>query len=92
MPREQVSESLSTFGKLAAPSRVENLVSFNLPGIALTMLSSPPLGLPRNTETVYFSFRQSDPMWEEALRARRLVLFWDKAPDATIVSLSGNRL
>jgi type VI secretion system protein ImpJ len=92
LPREEAAESLSTFGKLAAPGRAESLVSFNLPGIALTLLPNPPLGLPRSPDAAYFSFKQSDPMWEEALRARRLVLFWDKAPDSTVVSLSGNRL
>jgi type VI secretion system protein ImpJ len=92
LPREQAAESLSSFGKLAAPGRAENLVSFNLPGIALSLMAQPPLGLPRNPDTAYFSFRQSDPMWEEALRARRLILFWDRAPDQTIVTLSGNRL
>jgi type VI secretion system protein ImpJ len=90
LPSEQLAESLSSFGKLASMGRTENLVSFNLPGIALTLLTSPPLGLPRSPGTAYFSIRQSDPMWEEVIKSRRLVLFWDQAPENTLVTLSAN--
>ncbi|MDR1084137.1 MAG: type VI secretion system baseplate subunit TssK [Deltaproteobacteria bacterium] len=90
--REKAASSLLSFGKLACPERAENLVSYNLPGIAMRLLESPPLGLPRSPDTVYFSLAQADPMWQEALKARRLVLFWDQAPESAMVTLSGNRL
>ncbi|MDR2444049.1 MAG: type VI secretion system baseplate subunit TssK [Deltaproteobacteria bacterium] len=89
-PRESLADSLTNYGKLAAPSRVEQLIAFNLPGIALTPLAVPPFGLPRSPDITYFSLRQTDPMWSEALKSRRLTLFWDKAPEGTIVSLAGN--
>jgi type VI secretion system protein ImpJ len=92
LPKEKLAESLSSFGKLASTGRVESLVSFNLPGIALTLLTSPPLGLPRTSGTAYFSIRQTDPMWDEVLKTRRLVLFWDQAPETTMVTLSANHL
>ncbi|MDR3203630.1 MAG: type VI secretion system baseplate subunit TssK [Deltaproteobacteria bacterium] len=87
---EALQRSLSTFAKLASPARSENLISFNLPGIALRFLPSPPLGLPRSPETFYFSPNQNDPMWDEAIKNRSLCLFWDQAPEGTIVSLSAN--
>ncbi|MDR1578409.1 MAG: type VI secretion system baseplate subunit TssK [Deltaproteobacteria bacterium] len=91
-PRDKLAASLIAMGKIASPERVESLVTFNLPGVGLSLLDSPPLGLPRNADTVYFSLRQNDPMWREALKARRLTLFWDQAPESTMLTLSGNRL
>ncbi|MDR1546118.1 MAG: type VI secretion system baseplate subunit TssK [Deltaproteobacteria bacterium] len=91
-PLEETAESLTAYGKLGAPNRVENLVSYNLPGIALTALPTAPVGLPRSPDTVYLSLRQSDPMWAEALKARRLALFWDQAPPSALLTLTGNRL
>jgi type VI secretion system protein ImpJ len=90
--RHKLAASLTSFGKLASPDRLENLVSYNLPGIGLSLLESPPLGLPRSPDTVYFSLSQNDPLWSEAVKARRLVLFWDQAPESALVTLSGNRL
>ncbi|MDR1395428.1 MAG: type VI secretion system baseplate subunit TssK, partial [Deltaproteobacteria bacterium] len=89
---QATARSLMTFGKLAAPDRAESLISYNLPGVALSLLEAPPLGLPRNPNTVYFSIRQADPLWAEALAARQLVLFWDQAPPSALVTLSGSRL
>jgi type VI secretion system protein ImpJ len=91
LPPEDLVQSLTALGKLGSPERVGSLITLNLPGVALTPLAIPPLGLPRSPDTVHFAIRQSDPMWEEALKARRLVLFWDRAPEGTVATLSGNR-
>jgi type VI secretion system protein ImpJ len=92
LARESLTESLTAFGKLASPERVESLVAYNLPGLALTPMAIPPLGLPRNPDTVYFSLRQGDPMWEEAIKTHGLALFWDRAPEGAVITLAGNRV
>jgi type VI secretion system protein ImpJ len=92
LAKEAAAESLTAFGKLGSPERVESLVSFNLPGLALTPLAIPPLGLPRSPDTSYFSLRQGNPMWEEAIKARSLALFWDRAPEGAVIALAGNRV
>jgi type VI secretion system protein ImpJ len=84
--------SLMSYGKLASPARVDSLITYNLPGVALSLMASPPLGLPQSADAVYFGVRQTDPMWQEALKAQRLVLFWEQAPESAIITLAGNRL
>ena len=91
LPRDALVQSVAGLGKLGSPDRVGTLVSLNLPGVALSPLANPPIGLPRSPDTVHFAIRQSDPMWEEAIQSRRLALFWDQAPEGSVVILSGNR-
>ncbi|MDR1041857.1 MAG: type VI secretion system baseplate subunit TssK [Deltaproteobacteria bacterium] len=92
LPSEEAKASVSGFAKLASPDRARNLISYNLPGVTLTPLREAPVGLPRRPDTVYFAVRQKDPLWEEAIRAGKLLLFWDDAPAKAELTLVGSRL
>ncbi|MDR2354201.1 MAG: type VI secretion system baseplate subunit TssK [Deltaproteobacteria bacterium] len=92
LPQEQMSANLSMYCKLSSPERINHLVSYNLPGVALRALREVPVGLPRVKGVTYFAIRQKDPLWEEALASKRLSLFWDQATPDTKVMLLGNRL
>jgi type VI secretion system protein ImpJ len=91
LPKEEMGRSVANYGKLAPPNKIETLIAYTLPGITLTPLATAPAGLPRREDTVYFNLRLSDPMWEEALKTRRLSFFWDSAPETGFVSLISNR-
>ncbi|MDR1080993.1 MAG: type VI secretion system baseplate subunit TssK [Deltaproteobacteria bacterium] len=89
---EEAKAGLSAFAKMASPERARNLVSYNLPGVTLTPLREAPVGLPKRPDTVYFAVRQKDPMWDEAVKAGRIALFWDGAPPKAELALVGSRL
>jgi type VI secretion system protein ImpJ len=89
---EDMKNDFSSFGKLSSSDRLDHLISRNLPGVQLSPLREAPVGLPRRRDTVYFAIRRKDPLWEEALKSKRLSLFWDKAPESAVVILTGNRL
>jgi type VI secretion system protein ImpJ len=91
LSKEEAVRSFAAFAKLSSPAKMAGLISLNLPGIAIIPLPAAPVGLPRRDDTAYFSLGQSDPMWEEAVKARRLALFWDEAPEASFITLSANR-
>ncbi|MDR1312457.1 MAG: type VI secretion system baseplate subunit TssK [Deltaproteobacteria bacterium] len=92
LPAEEVKSSLSSYGKMASPERARNLISYNLPGVTLTPLREAPVGLPKRADTVYFAVRQKDHVWEEAVKAGRIQLFWDGAPERAELALVGSRL
>ncbi|MDR2349960.1 MAG: type VI secretion system baseplate subunit TssK [Deltaproteobacteria bacterium] len=91
-PDGESARTLASRGKLASPERLGSLISYNLPGVSLAPLRDAPLGLPRRKDTLYFGVRQKDPLWEEALKARKLAFFWDDAPENAVLILAGNRL
>jgi type VI secretion system protein ImpJ len=88
----QARESLVNYAKLSSQSRLQSIISYNLPGIALNSLRDAPVGLPRRGGTAYFAVRREDPLWEEAVKSGRLALFWDNAPEKCSLTLVGNRL
>ncbi|MDR1037454.1 MAG: type VI secretion system baseplate subunit TssK [Deltaproteobacteria bacterium] len=92
MPPEAAKSSLSAFAKMASPERARSLISYNLAGVTLQPLREAPVGLPKRPDTVYFGVRQKDPMWDEAIRAGRIMLFWDGAPERAELALVGSRL
>ncbi|MDR2339356.1 MAG: type VI secretion system baseplate subunit TssK [Deltaproteobacteria bacterium] len=88
----EAGASLVSYGKLSSPARLDSILGYNLPGIALTPLKGAPVGLPRKPDTTYFAIRREDPLWEEALKSGHLTLFWDNAPEQCTLSLMGNRI
>jgi type VI secretion system protein ImpJ len=88
----QARDDLVSYGKLSSPARLESIVNYNLPGIALNPLRDAPVGLPRRPDTAYFAIRREDPLWEEAIKSGHLSLFWDNAPENCGLTLTGNRI
>lgn len=81
-------ELLLSRGKLAPSTTLPALVSKALPGVRLIPSATPPSGLPRREDTLYFAVDQDDTLWQSGIRSGELGLFLPGAPEGTTAHLT----
>lgn len=65
LPVAAVKEDASRFGKLASLHSIKYLTAQALPGVPIRAVESPPIGLPRRSDTAYFEINDNSPLWKE---------------------------
>jgi type VI secretion system protein ImpJ len=60
--------------KIASPERIDQLITYGLPGISLTKIPYQPSMLPAPHKGHYFGLDLRHPYWQEILTAKELVL------------------
>jgi type VI secretion system protein ImpJ len=91
LPPEEAGRAVARDARLAAPGRAEGLAARALPGVGLTPVREAPAGLRRRGDAAFFAIRAKDPLWDEALKAGRLELRWDGAPEGARFMLAAAR-
>ncbi|MFP4033944.1 MAG: type VI secretion system baseplate subunit TssK [Desulfovermiculus sp.] len=77
---EWVLESAGRLLKLSPSASMTTLVAQAVSGIPITGSKTPPAGLPRRPNTVYFHIDTHCTLWQEVRQSGQLALFWDEAP------------
>ncbi len=81
MDHQDVVNAVDTNIKITAPSLMTTLVERSLPGIPVKHLPTPPQGLPRRTNGIYFRIDNSREEFKNIRQEGRLSLFWYEPPD-----------
>lgn len=76
-----VFASVDKLLKLSPSSGMTTILTKAVSGIPIKGQSSPPPGLPRRPNSLYFHIDTDSPLWEEVRKSGDLTLFWDEAPE-----------
>ncbi len=85
---EFMTDHVHKWAKLAPMEQLSTLVTRSLPGIALRPTETAPAGLPRRSDTLYFTLDQTDTLWTRVLTTGELGLFLPKTPQHIRVHLA----
>ncbi len=85
---EGLTDHIQKWVKLAPMEQLPTLVTRSLPGIALIPTEAAPAGLPRRSDTLYFTLDQTDTLWSRVLTTGELGMFLPKAPQHMRIHLA----
>lgn len=66
--------------KISSASTIAALIQHALPGIAATLLSPTPRGVPNRKDTFYFLLDRQDALWKRVEQQQEIAFYWDDAP------------
>ena len=85
--RQEWYDSFETTGKLASSDTAIVLAERSLPGVPMSQITNPPIGLPKKEGAHYFRLDPADEEWSKVRRQRNAALFWPEAPEDLHVEL-----
>ncbi|RXG03021.1 type VI secretion system baseplate subunit TssK [Enterobacter cloacae] len=74
MPFDQVQRQFIQQSKVAATSKIRDVVSVQVPGIPLRTLTAAPRQLPYHEGYVYFELEKGTPAWQDVVKTGALAL------------------
>lgn len=86
--RDNLIRAMREIVKVSSSENMAVLVSRALPGVGLEYCESTPPGLPRRDDAHYFDIDQTGDQWLEIQKAQNICLYWETAPNDTIVELA----
>jgi len=69
-PKGSIIELTPSLVKVCSASHIDHLMTYELPGLELTYIPTPPNAIPMNLKYNYFTLSQTGPAWEAVRRAR----------------------
>ncbi|KGM26516.1 type VI secretion protein [Photorhabdus luminescens] len=72
IPQEQLRRQFVQQIKVASQEKIREMVSVQLPGVAIEALSAAPRQLPYHVGYTYFCFDQQGPAWQEILKGNSI--------------------
>ena len=75
IPTDELIAKFSRLAKLASPADLVRLIQASLPGLSLRHQPTPPPPLKMTTNSQYFSFDASGPLWEKIRQSRSISIF-----------------
>ncbi|MFH1984861.1 MAG: type VI secretion system baseplate subunit TssK [Pseudomonadota bacterium] len=83
-PPDPVVNALQHIAKVGSSEEMPTLLSRALPGVPLDHRPTPPPGIPKRPDSLFFMMDRGHPQWQEIKRTGNICLNWDDAPeDAT---------
>ncbi|MBF0171667.1 MAG: type VI secretion system baseplate subunit TssK, partial [Nitrospinae bacterium] len=67
--------------KMGAATALPDLISRSLSGVELIPLATPPQGVPRRTQALYFRIEPASEQWETVGREKKVAFYLDHSPD-----------
>ncbi len=86
-PAQEMLESFQTAAKIGGPEDIPNLVARALPGVPYRHRLAPPPGMPRRGDSSYFKLDHNNRQWLGVRNSRTLCVYWDDAPEDTVIEL-----
>lgn len=83
-----LADEVALLAKLAPSADLAAIAAQALPGIRLSRVESPPAGLPRRPDTLYFSIDQGDPLWQKIMQTGDLALMLPRRPADLLAQLA----
>jgi len=78
---DMIKNSLLNYAKIGEQEQMPTLLDRALPGIPLEQRLTPPPGLPKRSDSYYFSLEPNHPQWIEIRRTGNICLYWDEASE-----------
>ncbi|MGQ6550907.1 type VI secretion system baseplate subunit TssK [Serratia sp. JSRIV001] len=73
--------------KIAPRHNIGGLIQHALPGITVTMMTTPPRGVPNPKNVIYFQLNQNELLWNSVEQYQNIAFYWAEAPDDLQVQL-----
>ena len=84
---DQIVNVLVHIAKVGSFEEMPTLLARALPGVPVDHRSTPPPGIPRRPDSLYFLLDRTHPQWQEIRRTGNICLHWDDAPEDATVDL-----
>lgn len=78
---------IKRFGKLAPLESLNGILARALPGIRLIHSETPPVGVPRRKNTLYYQIEYNDNLWQEVLKQGEVAFSLPGQPDDLFVQI-----
>jgi type VI secretion system protein ImpJ len=75
VPERKVIDELPGRIKIAAPEIIDALIAAALPGLGVSYMPRPPVGLPFRAGLHYFRFDKTGPHWEKICQSHKIAIF-----------------
>ncbi len=81
-------EHVERWAKLAPADQLTALITKSLPGLRIRAAETPPAGLPRRNDIMYFFIDQQDSLWGQTMISGQLGLFLPNMPAHVVIHLT----
>lgn len=83
IPEEKLKLDIPKLAKIGAPGNITHLITYNLPGLSLSYVAHPPVGLPTGAGEQYFRLEKAGEVWDGVLKENSIALFIPKDIELT---------
>lgn len=84
---DQIVSAFVHIAKVGSLEEMPTLLARALTGVPVDHRSTPPPGIPRRPDSLYFLLDRTHPQWQEIKRTGNICLHWDDAPEDATVDL-----
>ncbi len=84
---DRIVNDMQKLVKIGDSRNIRNMIARALPGVPLKHRLVPPPGMPKHPGAYYFRIDSKHPLWDEIRRSGDISLFWDNAPEDTVLEI-----
>ncbi|MGA1846965.1 type VI secretion system baseplate subunit TssK [Deferribacter abyssi] len=85
--KDEIIDSFKHVVKVAPKHVIGTLISRALPGFSLIHRQTPPAGIPKDQNSLFFEINTSDKLWGDLMRDGNICVYWDDAPEDVKIML-----